>query len=260
MGRLRQSKLANLLFMYELQRKFAAADVAAIAVAAHPGYADTNLQSAHARATGSGLEAKIMGVTNRILGQPASMGRCPSSTPPWRPGEGRRLLRTRRLVRVPRTPQTRAAQRCGQGLRRRRAALDGVGSTDRGGLRHIGVMGLPSDHHDSIASVANWALHLLIDEFGAGVHVVNETQFELPAGSTKVTVEVAGVGEFAIVLVASPWPWTCRRRRNSSNMWPGRAIIRGWRRCWWFRVPAPTRCMCWSSTASTATAWIARSC
>ncbi len=65
-------------------------------------------------------------------------------------------------------------------------------------------MGLPSDHHDSIASVANWALHLLIDEFGAGVHVVNETQFELPAGSTKVTVEVAGVGGFAIVLVASP--------------------------------------------------------
>lgn len=72
-----QSKLANLLFMYELQRKFAAADVAAIAVAAHPGYADTNLQSAHARATGSGLEAKIMGVTNRILGQPASMGALP---------------------------------------------------------------------------------------------------------------------------------------------------------------------------------------
>jgi NAD(P)-dependent dehydrogenase (short-subunit alcohol dehydrogenase family) len=38
-----QSKLANLLFTYELQRRLAAADATSIAVAAHPGAANTNL-------------------------------------------------------------------------------------------------------------------------------------------------------------------------------------------------------------------------
>ena len=47
-----QSKLANLLFTYELQARLVGAGAAAIAVAAHPGYAATNLQSGHARATG----------------------------------------------------------------------------------------------------------------------------------------------------------------------------------------------------------------
>lgn len=39
-----QSKLANLLFTYELQRRFDKAGVAARAVAAHPGYTGTDLQ------------------------------------------------------------------------------------------------------------------------------------------------------------------------------------------------------------------------
>jgi NAD(P)-dependent dehydrogenase (short-subunit alcohol dehydrogenase family) len=39
-----QSKLANLLFTYELQRKLAAAGRSTIAVAAHPGWTETNLQ------------------------------------------------------------------------------------------------------------------------------------------------------------------------------------------------------------------------
>ena len=38
-----QSKLANLLFTYELQRRLAAADATTIAVAAHPGIAATEL-------------------------------------------------------------------------------------------------------------------------------------------------------------------------------------------------------------------------
>ena len=38
-----RSKLANLLFTYELQRRFEAIDAAAIAVAAHPGISSTNL-------------------------------------------------------------------------------------------------------------------------------------------------------------------------------------------------------------------------
>jgi len=39
-----QSKLANLLFTYELQRKLAAAGQDTFAVAAHPGWTETNLQ------------------------------------------------------------------------------------------------------------------------------------------------------------------------------------------------------------------------
>jgi len=38
-----RSKLANLLFTYELQRRFEAAGVNTIVVAAHPGYSNTNL-------------------------------------------------------------------------------------------------------------------------------------------------------------------------------------------------------------------------
>jgi len=39
-----QSKLANMLFTYELQRRFEAAGIDTIAVAAHPGWTTTNLQ------------------------------------------------------------------------------------------------------------------------------------------------------------------------------------------------------------------------
>lgn len=66
------------------------------------------------------------------------------------------------------------------------------------------MMALPSDHHDSVQSVAQYALYILNDEFGAAVHVVDATEFELPVGSTKVTVEVAGVGSGVVVLIASP--------------------------------------------------------
>lgn len=40
-----QSKIANLYFTYELQRKLEAADKDTLSVAAHPGYAATNLQA-----------------------------------------------------------------------------------------------------------------------------------------------------------------------------------------------------------------------
>ncbi|MFM2437782.1 MAG: hypothetical protein RLZ55_593 [Actinomycetota bacterium] len=72
-----QSKLANLLFTYELQARLAGAAAAAIAVAAHPGYAATNLQSGHARATGRGLEERIMSITNKIVAQSAADGALP---------------------------------------------------------------------------------------------------------------------------------------------------------------------------------------
>lgn len=63
-----QSKLANLLFTYELQRRLTASGSNVLSVAAHPGYAATNLQG-H---TDSFLEV-IMRVTRRFA-QSAQMG------------------------------------------------------------------------------------------------------------------------------------------------------------------------------------------
>lgn len=63
-----QSKLANLLFTYELDRKLKAAHINSIAVAAHPGYTATNLQK------GLGLMMKVMNV---LVAQKVTMGALP---------------------------------------------------------------------------------------------------------------------------------------------------------------------------------------
>jgi NAD(P)-dependent dehydrogenase (short-subunit alcohol dehydrogenase family) len=73
-----QSKLANLLFAYELQRRFAAAGVDALAVGCHPGYAATNLQAAGPRMSGSRVREQLMEVANRLLAQSAAMGALPT--------------------------------------------------------------------------------------------------------------------------------------------------------------------------------------
>lgn len=73
-----QSKLANLLFTYELHRKLRAAGKRTIAAAAHPGYAATNLQGVGAQMTGSKLSAWVMNVGNSIMAQSASMGALPT--------------------------------------------------------------------------------------------------------------------------------------------------------------------------------------
>ncbi len=72
-----QSKLANLLFMRELDRRATAAGVALVSVAAHPGFAATNLQSTGARMTGSHGSAAAMGVFTRIVGQRPALGALP---------------------------------------------------------------------------------------------------------------------------------------------------------------------------------------
>jgi hypothetical protein len=62
--------LSNLLFTGELQRRLSAAGSPVRAVAAHPGYSSTNLQS-H---TGSGLQNGIMALGNRLIAQSDEMG------------------------------------------------------------------------------------------------------------------------------------------------------------------------------------------
>ncbi len=77
-GAYAQSKLANLLFAYELQRRFERARARAISVACHPGYSATNLQMVGPRMTGSRVEAFIMEVGNRFFSQSAAMGALPT--------------------------------------------------------------------------------------------------------------------------------------------------------------------------------------
>jgi len=69
-----QSKLANLLFTLELQRRLEEIGSPVRAYASHPGYAATNLQG-H---TGSWLQHAIMSVSNRLLAQSDAMGALPS--------------------------------------------------------------------------------------------------------------------------------------------------------------------------------------
>jgi NAD(P)-dependent dehydrogenase (short-subunit alcohol dehydrogenase family) len=73
-----QSKLANLLFVLELQRRADAAGVPLLAVAAHPGYAATNLLAAGPAMTGSKLMARVSELGNRLLAQSAEQGAWPT--------------------------------------------------------------------------------------------------------------------------------------------------------------------------------------
>jgi NAD(P)-dependent dehydrogenase (short-subunit alcohol dehydrogenase family) len=80
-----QSKLANLMFCFELQRRAARARTSLTSMAAHPGYARTNLQFA----SPPWYEQLVMRVTNPILGQSAELGALPTlfaATAPDLPG------------------------------------------------------------------------------------------------------------------------------------------------------------------------------
>jgi NAD(P)-dependent dehydrogenase (short-subunit alcohol dehydrogenase family) len=65
-----QSKLANLLFTSELQRRLKLADSPLRAVAAHPGYSHTNLQGATGRKWGDAL----MSAATRVVATNADFG------------------------------------------------------------------------------------------------------------------------------------------------------------------------------------------
>ena len=72
-----QSKLANLLFAFELDRRLRKAGASVISVAAHPGYAATNLQFAAPRIEGSVLRRTVFALGNSLFAQSAEMGALP---------------------------------------------------------------------------------------------------------------------------------------------------------------------------------------
>jgi NAD(P)-dependent dehydrogenase (short-subunit alcohol dehydrogenase family) len=81
-----QSKLANLLFCFELQRRATAAGATLRSLAAHPGYAATNLQFA---GPSRFYERAIGAVGNKTIAQSAAMGALPTlyaATSPQLPG------------------------------------------------------------------------------------------------------------------------------------------------------------------------------
>ncbi len=84
-----QSKLANLLFAFELERRARAAGTKVQSNAAHPGYARTNLQrTGPGMGSGRSQAAILLGVT-RLVGQPADLGALPTlmaATMPGLPG------------------------------------------------------------------------------------------------------------------------------------------------------------------------------
>lgn len=73
-----KSKLANLLFTFELDRRLKASGSTLRAVAAHPGYASTNLQFVGPQQSGSVFGRVFMQLGNTLLGQSAAMGALPS--------------------------------------------------------------------------------------------------------------------------------------------------------------------------------------
>jgi len=73
-----QSKLANLLFTYELQRRLDAHAIALKSVACHPGYANTNLQLAAARMEASTAGERFWRTVNGNVAQSTEMGALPT--------------------------------------------------------------------------------------------------------------------------------------------------------------------------------------
>jgi NAD(P)-dependent dehydrogenase (short-subunit alcohol dehydrogenase family) len=77
-----QSKLANLLFAFELQRRADAAGIGLRSVAAHPGYSATHLQTQSSRERGNPvvafLEAAVGRAVNLVVAQSDEQGAMPT--------------------------------------------------------------------------------------------------------------------------------------------------------------------------------------
>ena len=72
-----ESKLANLVFALELNRRAKTAGLGVVSVAAHPGYASTNLTKTGPTVNGLSLPGIGLHQVTRIIGQPAALGAWP---------------------------------------------------------------------------------------------------------------------------------------------------------------------------------------
>ncbi|SEH01858.1 protochlorophyllide reductase [Nonomuraea solani] len=81
-----QSKLANLLFAFELDRRARAAGLDLVSAAAHPGMARTGLFTGSARAQGGRALVAFAAVVTRVVCQPAAKGALPQVYAATMPG------------------------------------------------------------------------------------------------------------------------------------------------------------------------------
>ncbi len=81
-----ESKLANLLFMLELQRRSMAADLSLTSVGAHPGYTETKLQQTGPAMAGPTIGSRALLVLTKAVGQSASHGAWPLLMAGTQPG------------------------------------------------------------------------------------------------------------------------------------------------------------------------------
>ncbi|HEX5660581.1 MAG TPA: oxidoreductase [Polyangiales bacterium] len=92
------SKIANLMFSYELARRCSERGLSLVSAAAHPGYASTNLELRPSETAGNKLKRALVGFYNPLVAQPAAMGALPqlfaATAPGVRAGDyyGPRLL------------------------------------------------------------------------------------------------------------------------------------------------------------------------
>jgi NAD(P)-dependent dehydrogenase (short-subunit alcohol dehydrogenase family) len=73
-----KSKLANVLFMLELDRRARAAGVGLLSAGAHPGYASTHLQAAGPELAGRPLQARVFKAATQLVAQSAAAGAWPT--------------------------------------------------------------------------------------------------------------------------------------------------------------------------------------
>ena len=81
-----QSKLANILFAMELDRRLKAAGAGTISVAAHPGYSNTQMTQGAGSAFGTFLEEMVLKFANELVAQSAAMGALPQLYAATAPG------------------------------------------------------------------------------------------------------------------------------------------------------------------------------
>ncbi|TCO39022.1 NAD(P)-dependent dehydrogenase (short-subunit alcohol dehydrogenase family) [Kribbella antiqua] len=85
-----KSKLANVLFMLELDRRARTAGANLLSVGAHPGYAATHLQAAGLELAGRNRQARLWAGATKLVAQSAAAGAWPSlyaaTYPDLRPG------------------------------------------------------------------------------------------------------------------------------------------------------------------------------
>jgi NAD(P)-dependent dehydrogenase (short-subunit alcohol dehydrogenase family) len=72
------SKLANLLFVSEIERLRIQNNWSFIPIAVHPGYADTNLQAVASQMRGAKIEEQITMKINKVFAQSSSQGALPT--------------------------------------------------------------------------------------------------------------------------------------------------------------------------------------